>query len=438
MAVAWECCRALGALVLLPWRFLVYLLTRVRQRRRFHDDLTRIAPIDQATPSRSLPDRPLRIFVSCAEASGEAHAINLVEALRAELEAAGAPPPRIRALGGRRLASLDVEVIGDPVAKAAMGLDVWRQLPFYLQLLTKTARSFRDDPPDLFLPVDSPALHVPLGHMARRFGLPVVHYVTPQYWGWAPWRVGSYRRAVDLALTILPFEPAWFARHGVRAVHVGHPHMDVIANEPRQQEREAGPATLVLLAGSRASVVRRNLAWMLVAASRLRLTDPELRVVLVSERTELEGLLREIVGDAGAEEWVRIEIGGLHRELARATLALSVSGTIVLDLLHHRLPAVVVYRLGSEWAARLSPLLLTVPWFTSLNLVAGEEVVPEFSFAGEGPLEEICAALHRSYKDPAWRANHRERLEAIESSLGPAGTARRAAQHALSVLPDRI
>ena len=69
----------------------------------------------------------------------------------------------------------------------------------------------------LFLPVDSPALHVPMARMAHRMGVPTWHFIAPQFWGWAPWRVGRYRRHVERALTILPFEPHWYARHRVAA-----------------------------------------------------------------------------------------------------------------------------------------------------------------------------------------------------------------------------
>src|SRR5438874_10342754 len=98
--------------------------------------------------------------------------------------------------------------------------------------------------------------------IAQRYGVRTVHFVTPQYWAWAPWRVHAYARTVDRALSILPFEPAWFARRGVGVAHVGHPLLDEI--ERSRSMVTAGPPgsgdesrELVLLPGSRAGVIER-------------------------------------------------------------------------------------------------------------------------------------------------------------------------------------
>ena len=432
-AVARETWRAAGSLLAAPLFAAAYLATRGRRAREAKNDLAHPAPVDPATSPERLPDRPLSIFVSCAEPSGEAHTVHLVHALRSELEAAGAPPPSLLGLGGERLAEAGVRIVGDPVARAAMGTDVLRSLSFYRGLLVDAAAALREVRPDVCLPVDSPALHVPLGHIARGYGVPVCHYVSPQYWGWAPWRVRSYRRAVDRTLTILPFEPAWFRRHGVPAAHVGHPQLDLL--EPVQAPPPDDPArtNLVLLPGSRASVVERNLPWMLVAAARARLILPDLEVVLPHDLPGLgEAIDRELAA-AGARDWVRVATGDLHAELGRARVALSVSGTILIDLLHHRIPTAVVYRVKNSLAAALSRHVLTVPWFSSVNLLADRPLLPEACFAGLGPVEEVAEFLVRAHAEEAFRAELQAGLEEAKRRLGPPGAARRAARHALAL-----
>jgi len=287
---------------------------------------------------------------------------------------------------------------------------------------------------DLFLPVDSPALHVPLGRVAKACGVPaVVHFVTPQYWGWAPWRVGGYARAVDLALSILPFEPPWFERRGVPVAHVGHPLLDELPAREDAPPREDGP--LVLLPGSRRSVVSRNLPVMLEMVRLLREEGTLEREVVVAQSDERHRpLLEELIERAGESSRVELRCGDLEATLAGGTVALSVSGTILLHLLHHRLPAVVLYRLehrGQEW---LSRHFLTTPWFASVNLLAGAEVYPELTFAGEVPPPRLVDALRRALRDPAWRAQCRRALEGAAARLGPPGATSRAAAAALSRL----
>ncbi|MEO6709319.1 MAG: hypothetical protein ABI054_04835, partial [Planctomycetota bacterium] len=306
-----------------------------------------------------------------------------------------------------------------------------------LRLLRDAAAHLRETQPDVCLFVDSPALHVPLGHIARRAGVPVVHFVAPQHWGWAPWRARGYRSAVDRALTILPFEQAWFARRGVPTLHVGHPLLDALLDVPVGAPDESS-RTIALLPGSRRKVIERNLPWMLARLAELRTEFPDLDVVLPHGRSELGQLLRSHIEAAGASSWVRLETGDLHQSLRSVRAAFSVSGTVLLDLLHHRLPTVVAYRLGGAAGPWMYEHLLTPPWFASVNLLAGREVLPEFCFAGDGPLEAVREALRRAFGDPLWRAECGRGLELAAQRLGPSGACRRAAEVVLELAATRI
>ena len=79
-------------------------------------------------------------------------------------------------------------------------------LPWLLRAERRFERLLREDPPDLCILIDYPGLHMIMARACRRAGVPVIHYIAPQYWAWAPWRVHRYRRCIDATLTILPFE----------------------------------------------------------------------------------------------------------------------------------------------------------------------------------------------------------------------------------------
>jgi len=156
-------------------------------------------------------------------------------------------------------------------------------------------------------------------------------------------------------------------------------------------------------------------------------------VVLVHDDAGHEALLRELVGASDMGNEVELELGDLHGSLRRATAALSVSGTILLDLLHHRLPTAVIYRLDNRLSAALSGRFLSVPWFSSVNLLAGREVLPEACFAGEGPMTRVADYLGRALAEPPFRTRLQAGLDRAAERLGPAGAPRRAARHALGV-----
>ena len=220
-------------------------------------------------------------------------------------------------------------------------------LPYYIGLLERCAGYFRSAAPDVAVLIDSPALHVPLGRIAREYGVPVLHFVTPQHWAWAPWRATSYASAVTRALTILPFEPAWFERRGVPVAHVGHPLLDELARVPATRGADSS-GTIAVLPGSRANVIDLNLPWMLSVVAALRQKAPSLEVSIVQAGDRHRARIDRHVKDAGAERWTRIETGDLHASLSRARAAFSVSGTVLLELARRGISREQAY----EWVQR--------------------------------------------------------------------------------------
>ncbi len=386
-------------------------------------------------PTHAMPKEPLRIFVACAEASGQIHAVNLVKALRERAKELGGPEPEFVGLGGADLEACGVRLIGRPVDRAAMGIGgVLPALPFYLKLLTRCAAEFEGGKFDVFLPVDSPALHVPLARLAKPHKIPVVHFVTPQYWGWAPWRVESYKRAVDLALTILPFEPVWFARHEVATKHIGHPLLDALQDVPVTKPSEAS-RKVVLLPGSRASVIRANLPWMLRLAKHLSRSQPETEFEVLQSSEAHRELVQRLLSESQLAE-TPVRYGDLHKHLENARAAFSVSGTILIDLLQHRLPTLVLYRLKGRRGSWMYRNLLTAPYFASVNLLAGRELLPELCFHGDGDLDEALRRLEEVTWNEEWRTKCVEGLDRASERLGPPGAVLRAASHALQVAAD--
>jgi lipid-A-disaccharide synthase len=182
-------------------------------------------------------------------------------------------------------------------------------------------------------------------------------------------------------------------------------------------------------------VIERNLPWMLAVAGELRARHPGLRIVLPHEHEELGAGLADGLWRAGASASVELVLGDLHGALGQARAALSVSGTVLIDLLHHRLPAAVVYRLG-RLASRAAPHALTVPWFSSVNLIARAPVYWEACFHGRGPRAECVAHLERALFDPVFRARNVAELEGAARRLGPPGASGRAARHLLALAAD--
>lgn len=336
-----------------------------------------------------------KIFISAGDISGDNHAARLIVRcceVRDGLEWYG--------LGGARMAEAGCSLMVEPEADPVIGFRrVLGKIPYYFRLLARIHRSFCESPPDLVVLVDYPGLNTQIARLAGMLRRPVLYFICPQYWAWAPWRIKRFARLVDKALVIFPFEENYFALHGVDTSYVGHPvfdrpaldaeHSGALRNIPSSGE------ILSLLPGSRKHEVSTNLPPMLGVAAELLRDHRGLVPVLSHQRPECVELAKTLADREGIP---------LHTtdadivDTARASrLCLVASGTATLEVALSGTPFVVVYRV-SKLARKLAGTLLTVPWFCQVNLIAGQSLIPEFLLSDDnpGPLVPTCRDLFDS------------------------------------------
>jgi lipid-A-disaccharide synthase len=415
-----------------PVRLLLYLPRRHHWRQQARaaldaasqrppgDDLEQLERFfAKRKPQRG--DRP-HLFVSAGEASGELHATRLVRALGDGV--------RTSAFGGGQLAEAGAEVRFGLSEHAVMGVvGVLKQLPLILRAFADFLRLLRDDPPDLVVLVDYPGLHLVMAKACKRRGVPVLHYIAPQYWAWGPWRMRRYRRAVDATLTILPFETEFFRRNRVPAAYIGHPLLDELADHPPAAEAVAAVRarrTLVILPGSRRAEIEANLGGLLRIADALRAREPSLRVVIPHKNPRRTERIRSLLREAGADH-VEHHEGALWPWLSGAHLVLAKSGTGSLEACLHGNPTIVVYKLRGAFSSMGYHNILSVPFIAGANLIAGREVAPEHCFHREAGWQDVQRDAEALWFDDDARRICREGLDEVRRRLGEPGATGRVA-----------
>jgi lipid-A-disaccharide synthase len=367
---------------------------------------------------------PVDVYVVAGEASGDLHAGNLVRALRARK-----PGLRARGLGGPRLAQAGCEVSIDLTEFAVMG--IIRVLPL-LGRFIDVVNVFRAEllayKPKAVVLIDYPGLNFILARLARGLGIPVVYYCCPQLWAWAPWRVKKLQRCANLLLVIFPFEEACF-RGGAAAVkYVGHPMCDELAGidcaaarrEVRAQCGVADTETLVgIFPGSRRQEVAGLAAPMAAAARVLGERHANVKFAFSCFKEKYAPLY-----PAG----VPVVMGPGERLMAACDCAAVASGTASLELAYFRKPMTVVYPL-SRWKQRLFAAIATTPFISTVNVLAGKEIVGEHFLARPGDLDAVIEELSRFLSDKgAYAACVRALGEVAGECLQPGASARAAAE----------
>jgi len=332
-----------------------------------------------------------RIFVSAGDISGDIHAAGLIARCRKER-----PDIVWSGLGGAAMNAAGCRLLGAPESDPIIGFrKVAARIPGYLLLLARIHRHLEEEKPALAVLTDYPGLNLQIARLASMLSIPVLYFICPQYWAWAPWRIKKFARLVDKALVIFPFEKEYFSSHGVDATWIGHPVFDrpeVAKEKDRDIPLSLGGDLLGLLPGSRRHELEANLPVMLKIASRLKKDFPRLVPVIAhNDRGRLE--LAENLA-ASREITVRTFEGDIFQAARACRLCIVASGTATLEVALTGTPLIALYRVP-PLAKKLASLMLTVPWFCQVNLMAGSETVPEFLLDNDDPSPVIpeCLAL---------------------------------------------
>ncbi len=332
-----------------------------------------------------LDNRAPLIFIVSGETSGDHLAGSLMAALKRETRG------RIRfaGIGGAQSESQGLKSLFPMSELSLMGLaEILPHLPRLMRRIKQTAAAVRDLEPDAVVTVDSPDFSLRLAHHLRGSGIPVIHYVAPQLWAWAPFRARKLKKRLHHVMALLPFEVPFFAQYGIPATYVGHPAIDAGAERGdgkafRARHGLAPDApVLCVLPGSRQGEVRRMLPVFGEASTLLKEKFPDLQIVIPAVDSVAQ-TVRQITQDWPVPVLVVSNMAERFDAFAASNAAMSKSGTVTLELALAGVPMVVAYRISPTSAFIVRRLGVGVEHASLVNLLLGRQVVPEF-------LQEDC------------------------------------------------
>jgi lipid-A-disaccharide synthase len=335
---------------------------------------------------------PLRVFVLAGEASGDRIGADLVRRLRGRMKLT------ISGVGGGELAAEGLSSMFPMSDLSVMGWsDVLVRLPLLLWRARQVANAIVRDRPDVVVLIDSQVFSRVVAERVRKAGstVPMLLYVAPAVWVWAPERAAKLKPLFDEVLAVLPFEPRVMAElHGPLTSYVGHPALERQAM--RQVQPERGP--LLLLPGSRVGELKRHMGLMRAAVEALS-DHPKVSGFVLPTLGHLRDRLAAEV--AGWSAPVEVVTGSARDRAFEAAIgAFAVSGTVTLELAMAGVPMVVTY-VGDRGQAKRYAQLDKPPMVGLPNIVAGREVVPELLFPGEVDLTRVGPALRDLLDRPA-------------------------------------
>ena len=384
---------------------------------------------------------PKTFMLIAGEASGDLLAAELVVALRSQL-----PDAKFIGAGGPKMVAAGVHLAFDLTQHSVIGVsDVLKKYFEFRRLFNQLLALAIQRQPDAIIGVDYGGFNLRFGHAVKQYARKnrsastpwdpkIIQFVSPQVWASRPGRANRLAADYDLLLSIFPFEKDWYARRvpKLRVEFVGQPIIGRFVSEGRVTRapdteklgtRGARPSEILLLPGSRKSELQRHLPPMLGALELIREKLPAAKAKMVLPNQSLKELADKLSALPANFE---IQIGNLPQALAQADVAIASTGTVTVECAFFGVPTVTLYK--TSWLTyQIARRIVTVKSLTMPNLLAGEEVFPEF-VQGAATARNIAGAALELLQNEPRRTRIKAQLSIVVASLGGPGANERAAR----------
>lgn len=348
----------------------------------------------------------MRYYIIAGEASGDLHGGNLIKALHNTDSQAD-----VRCWGGDMMQAAGATLIKHYRDLAFMGfVEVITHLRTIFRNIDFCKKDIIAYRPDVLVLIDYPGFNMRIAEWAKKQGIKIVYYISPQVWAWKENRVKKLKRDVDKMLVILPFEVDFYNKWDFPVTYVGHPLVEVVSNQKNNVPLTpiADKPIIALLPGSRSQEIKVKLPLMLAIVDHF----PGYTFVVAQASAQPDSLYKDIIGDKP----VLLVKGQTYNLLRQARAGLITSGTATLETALFGLPQVVCYK-GNPLSFWLATKLVDVKYISLVNLIMDKEVVKELI---QTDLTEanIKDALTRLLQDDTYKQQLQQDYDALWHKLG--------------------
>jgi len=374
-------------------------------------------------------------MIVTGEASGDLHGAKLMSAITAQL-----PDTEFFGVGGKNMAAKGCEILIPGEELAVMGIvEIVGHLPVILNAFNKLKREFYgSNKPDALVLIDFPEFNLRLARQAKKAGIPVLYYVSPQVWAWRRGRVKKIAAVVDSLAAIFPFEPAFYDGQDILVKYVGHPLLDEFEEagncqnlRPRLQISQ-DKKVVGLFPGSRHNELRYMLDTLVESAQLIFDKEPEAHFLVPVANTLSRADIQSRFPTELPVSFIESDDATIYDVASSCDTILTVSGTVTLQIALVGTPMAIFYKV-SPLTYAIGKRLIKVDHAGLANIVAEERIVPEFIQDMATPQNLADEAL-RVLNDCRYANDMRSALEQVHTKLGEPGCSARVAEMLLQLL----
>ncbi len=345
-----------------------------------------------------------RIFILAGEASGDLHAAELIKAslkINPQLQFFG--------MGGEKMRAAGAKIIVDNKDMSVIGIfELLRHAGVIYKAVRIIKKVIKHDKPDLVIFVDYPAMNLRLAKKTFRKNLKSLYFISPQIWAWKQKRIEIVKKCIDQLAVIFPFEVAFYQKHQVPAKYVGNPLVHEVKPTLSKEKcydlfnLDSSKPVVALLPGSRGSEIKFNFETILQTAKKIQQSQPNTQFIIPLAAHFDETPLREQISTYSLD--IKLIKNQLYNILQISDAALSVSGTVTLEVALMGTPFAIMYKLN-ELTFRIAKKLVKIETIGLCNLVAGKMIAKEF-IQSDANAENLSKEVLKLMHDKTYRQQH--------------------------------
>ena len=374
--------------------------------------------------------KPARIYIIAGEASGDLHGANLLKELY-KLDYSIS----VRAWGGDRMKNEGATLVKHISELAFMGfIEVLLNLSTILKNINFCKKDILEFKPDVLLLIDYPGFNLRIAQWAKKNGIKVHYYISPQVWAWKKSRVKIIKASVDKMYSILPFENAFYKQFDYETQYVGHPLLDEVENfnqvrltkdEFLNKNKLSQVPIISILPGSRKQEIKVKLPIMLDAVKSLK----NYQIVIAGAPNQTAKMYEEF-----EDQGCKIIFGQTYDLLSNSEAAIVTSGTATLETAILNIPEVVCYK-GSWISYFIARSLIKINYISLVNLIMDQQIVREL-IQGECNPFKIREELDLLLNDKNYREVMLSNFEIMREKLGGQGASKKVAHSLLKTISE--
>lgn len=371
----------------------------------------------------------MKFYIIAGEASGDLHASNLIREIKILDNKS-----YFRCWGGDLMKAEGADIVKHYKELAFMGFtEVVMNLRTILKNIEFCKKDILEYKPDALVLVDYPGFNLRIAEFAKKNGLKVFYYISPQVWAWKKSRVHKIKKYVDRMFVILPFEKPFYRQFEYDVDFVGHPLLDALDKRKKsklsfndfiKENNLSNKPIVAILPGSRSQEIEK----MLPVMAEMSLHFPDYQFVVAGTSMHPHEFYSSLIGKMN----INVLVNKTYDLLEQSSAAMVTSGTATLETALFGVPEVVCYK-GGLISYQIAKRLVKVDYISLVNLIMEKEVVKEL-IQNDFNSAKLRAELSKIISDESYRIKMTSELNLLKEKLGGNGASKKTAEQIFKIL----